>query len=25
MEDYLAGYEANLNEPPSMRPKGKGK
>jgi naphthoate synthase len=25
MEDYLAGYESNLNEPPSMRPKGKGK
>jgi len=25
MEDYLAGYEANLNAPPSMRPKGKGK
>jgi hypothetical protein len=25
MEDYLAGYDANLNAPPSMRPKGKGK
>lgn len=25
MEGYLAGYEANLNEPPSMRPKGKSK
>ena len=25
MEDYINGYETNLNEPPSMRPKGKRK
>lgn len=25
MEDYIAGYETNLNAPPSMRPKGKAK